>query len=82
MLRCLSSQFEDMKVNFHMERLSVAIKDKRDKDEIIRLTVEDLTSTLTQRPGAQALKLVFKFLVDLIALVLGVLHHRKPGRVI
>uniref|UniRef100_A0A8C2WAP9 Vacuolar protein sorting 13 homolog A n=1 Tax=Cyclopterus lumpus TaxID=8103 RepID=A0A8C2WAP9_CYCLU len=47
----------DMKVNFHMERLSVSIKDDKDKNEIIRLTVEELKSTLTQRPGAQAIKL-------------------------
>lgn len=52
----LPKNFEDMKVNFHMEKLSVAIKDNKDKDEIIRLTVGELKSTLTQRPGAQAIK--------------------------
>lgn len=56
-----SWQFEDMKVDFHMERLSVAIKDSKDKNEIIRLTVEELKSTLTQRPGAQAIKFVSPF---------------------
>ncbi|XP_046904728.1 vacuolar protein sorting-associated protein 13A-like, partial [Hypomesus transpacificus] len=50
--------FEDMKVDFHMEKLSVCIKDSKDKDEIIKLTVEELKSLLTQRPGAQAIKLV------------------------
>ncbi|XP_062310041.1 LOW QUALITY PROTEIN: vacuolar protein sorting-associated protein 13A [Osmerus eperlanus] len=50
--------FEDMKVDFHMEKLSVSIKDSKDKDEIIKLTVEELKSLLTQRPGAQAIKLV------------------------
>uniref|UniRef100_A0A3Q1IKG5 Uncharacterized protein n=1 Tax=Anabas testudineus TaxID=64144 RepID=A0A3Q1IKG5_ANATE len=54
----LPKTFEDMKVNFHMERLSVSIKDKKDKNEIIMLTVGELKSTLTQRSGAQALKLV------------------------
>ena len=49
-------QFEDMKVDFHMEKLSVCIKDSKDKDEIIKLTVEELKSLLTQRPGAQAIK--------------------------
>ncbi|XP_029017431.1 vacuolar protein sorting-associated protein 13A isoform X2 [Betta splendens] len=53
----LPKKFEDMKVNFHMERLSVSIKDKKDKNEIIKLTVGELKSTLTQRSGAQALKL-------------------------
>uniref|UniRef100_A0A4W6GAF9 Vacuolar protein sorting 13 homolog A n=1 Tax=Lates calcarifer TaxID=8187 RepID=A0A4W6GAF9_LATCA len=53
----LPKNFEDMKVNFHMERLSVSIKDNKDKNEIIRLTVGELQSTLTQRPGAQAIKL-------------------------
>ena len=50
-----------MKVNFHMERLSVSIKDNKDKNEIIRLTVGELKSTLTQRPGAQAIKFVITF---------------------
>ncbi|TNN62598.1 Vacuolar protein sorting-associated protein 13A [Liparis tanakae] len=53
----LPKSFEDMKVNFHMERLSVSIKDNTDTNEIIKLTVEELKSTLTQRPGAQAIKL-------------------------
>ncbi|XP_070690657.1 intermembrane lipid transfer protein VPS13A [Pempheris klunzingeri] len=53
----LPKNFEDMKFNFHMERLSVSIKDNKDKNEIIRLTVGELKSTLTQRPGAQAIKL-------------------------
>ncbi|XP_047447117.1 vacuolar protein sorting-associated protein 13A isoform X3 [Mugil cephalus] len=52
----LPKNFEDMKVNFHMERLSVSIKDNKDKNEIIKLTVGELKSTLTQRPGAQAIK--------------------------
>uniref|UniRef100_A0A3B3URY5 Vacuolar protein sorting 13 homolog A n=1 Tax=Poecilia latipinna TaxID=48699 RepID=A0A3B3URY5_9TELE len=52
----LPKNFEDMKVNFHMEKLSVSIKDEKDKNEIIKLTVGELKSTLTQRPGAQAIK--------------------------
>ncbi|KAF7652944.1 hypothetical protein LDENG_00089730 [Lucifuga dentata] len=52
----LPKDFEDMKVNFHMERLSMSFKDNRDTNEIIRLTVGELMSTLTQRPGAQAIK--------------------------
>ncbi|XP_077417334.1 intermembrane lipid transfer protein VPS13A isoform X1 [Vanacampus margaritifer] len=48
--------FEDMKVDFHMEKLSVSIKDSIDKDEIIKLTVGELMSSLTQRSGAQAIK--------------------------
>ncbi|KAM7018715.1 intermembrane lipid transfer protein VPS13A isoform 2-T2 [Tautogolabrus adspersus] len=53
----LPKDFEDMKVNFHMERLTVSIKDSEDKNEIIKLTVGELLSTLTQRPGAQAIKI-------------------------
>ncbi|XP_055079954.1 vacuolar protein sorting-associated protein 13A isoform X2 [Periophthalmus magnuspinnatus] len=53
----LPKDFEDMMVNFHMEKLSVSIKDDKDKNEIIRLTVGELQSQLTQRPGAQAIKL-------------------------
>ncbi|XP_051924393.1 vacuolar protein sorting-associated protein 13A isoform X1 [Hippocampus zosterae] len=48
--------FEDLKGNFHMEKLSVSIKDRKDKDEIIKLTVGELISSLTQRSGAQAIK--------------------------
>ncbi|XP_024132153.1 vacuolar protein sorting-associated protein 13A isoform X3 [Oryzias melastigma] len=53
----LPKNFEDMKVNFHMERLCVSIKDEKDKNEVMRLTVGELKSTLTQRPGAQAIKI-------------------------
>lgn len=53
----LPKDFEDMKVDFHMEKLSVSIQDSNDKNEIIRLTVGELMSTLTQRSGAQAIKL-------------------------
>ncbi|XP_074493929.1 intermembrane lipid transfer protein VPS13A isoform X2 [Sebastes fasciatus] len=53
----LPKNFEDMKVNFHMERLTVSFKDNKDKNEIIRLTVGELKSELTQRSGAQAIKL-------------------------
>ncbi|XP_057687082.1 vacuolar protein sorting-associated protein 13A isoform X2 [Corythoichthys intestinalis] len=49
--------FEDMKVDFHMEKLSVSIKELKDKDEIVKLTVGELMSSLTQRSGAQAIKL-------------------------
>lgn len=47
-----------MMVNFHMEKLTVSIKDNKDRNEIIRLTVGELQSTLAQRPGAQAIKSV------------------------
>ncbi|CAL1615509.1 unnamed protein product [Knipowitschia caucasica] len=53
----LPKDFEDMIVNFHMEKLSLSIKDDKDKNEIIRLTVGELLSMLTQRSGAQAIKL-------------------------
>ncbi|XP_028269802.1 intermembrane lipid transfer protein VPS13A isoform X2 [Parambassis ranga] len=56
----LPKNFEDMKVNFHMEKLSVSIKDNRDKNELIKLTVGELQSTLTQRSGAQAIKITAK----------------------
>uniref|UniRef100_A0A669F4A6 Vacuolar protein sorting 13 homolog A n=1 Tax=Oreochromis niloticus TaxID=8128 RepID=A0A669F4A6_ORENI len=57
----LPKDFENMKVNFHMEKLSMSIKDDKDKNEIIRLTVGELYSTLTQRPGAQAIKFLTLF---------------------
>uniref|UniRef100_A0AAX7UBY2 Vacuolar protein sorting 13 homolog A n=1 Tax=Astatotilapia calliptera TaxID=8154 RepID=A0AAX7UBY2_ASTCA len=57
----LPKDFENMKVNFHMEKLSVSINDDKDKNEIIRLTVGELYSTLTQRPGAQAIKFLTLF---------------------
>uniref|UniRef100_A0A3Q2YAD3 Chorein N-terminal domain-containing protein n=1 Tax=Hippocampus comes TaxID=109280 RepID=A0A3Q2YAD3_HIPCM len=50
------SETADLKGNFHMEKLSVSIKDRKDKDEIIKLTVGELISSLTQRSGAQAIK--------------------------
>ncbi|KAM3868440.1 intermembrane lipid transfer protein VPS13A [Diretmus argenteus] len=56
----LPKDFEDMKINFHMEKLSVSIRDTNDKNEIIKLTVGELMSLLTQRSGAQAIKLTAK----------------------
>ncbi|XP_062237859.1 vacuolar protein sorting-associated protein 13A isoform X1 [Platichthys flesus] len=53
----LPKNFEDMKVNFHMEKLSLSIKDYKDRNEILRLTVGELQSTLAQRSGAQAIKI-------------------------
>lgn len=42
-----------------MERLSLSIKDKdKDKNEIMKVTVGELKSTLTQRSGAEAIKYV------------------------
>uniref|UniRef100_A0A674DPI5 Vacuolar protein sorting 13 homolog A n=1 Tax=Salmo trutta TaxID=8032 RepID=A0A674DPI5_SALTR len=41
----------------HTVRMSVSMKDNKDQNEILKLTVEDLKSMLTQRPGAQAIKL-------------------------
>lgn len=52
-----------MRVNFHMERLSVSIKENKDRNEIIKLTVGELKSTLTQRSGAQAIKFVLSILI-------------------
>uniref|UniRef100_A0A3B4A869 Uncharacterized protein n=1 Tax=Periophthalmus magnuspinnatus TaxID=409849 RepID=A0A3B4A869_9GOBI len=63
----LPKDFEDMMVNFHMEKLSVSIKDDKDKNEIIRLTVGELQSQLTQRPGAQAIKYLTLFEVTGLA---------------
>lgn len=42
-----------------MERLSLSLKDKdKDKNEIMKVTVGELNSTLTQRSGAEAIKYV------------------------
>lgn len=42
-----------------MERLSLSLKDKdKDKNEIMKVTVGELKSTLTQRSGAEAIKYV------------------------
>uniref|UniRef100_A0A8C7Q7C0 Vacuolar protein sorting 13 homolog A n=1 Tax=Oncorhynchus mykiss TaxID=8022 RepID=A0A8C7Q7C0_ONCMY len=44
-------------IHFHMKRMSFSMKDNKDQNEILKVTVEDLKSMLTQRPGAQAIKL-------------------------
>ncbi|XP_030592859.1 intermembrane lipid transfer protein VPS13A isoform X2 [Archocentrus centrarchus] len=71
----LPKNFEDMKVNFHMDKLSVSIKDNKDKNEIIRLTVGELYSTLTQRPGAQAIKITAKLTLFEVT---GLANNRPP----
>ncbi|KAJ8380883.1 hypothetical protein SKAU_G00016610 [Synaphobranchus kaupii] len=53
----LPKDFEDMKINFQLISMSISIKESKSKSEIIRLAVMDLRALLTQRPGAQAVKL-------------------------
>ncbi|CAN9513170.1 unnamed protein product [Ophioblennius macclurei] len=75
----LPKNFEDMKVNFHMERLIVSIKDSKDKNDIIRLTVGELMSTLTQRPGGQAIKLTAQLSLFEVT---GLAHNRPAPTVL
>lgn len=48
-------QFEDMKVRFQLVSMSVSIKESKEKPEIIKLSVIDLRTMLTQRSSAQAI---------------------------
>uniref|UniRef100_A0A671TE89 Vacuolar protein sorting 13 homolog A n=1 Tax=Sinocyclocheilus anshuiensis TaxID=1608454 RepID=A0A671TE89_9TELE len=52
----LPKNFENMKIHFQLNRLSLSIKESREKPEIIQLSVIDLKAMLTQRPAAQAIK--------------------------
>ncbi|KAG1949192.1 vacuolar protein sorting-associated protein 13A isoform X1 [Pimephales promelas] len=53
----LPKKFESMKINFQLLRLSLSIKESREKAEIIKLSVIDLKAMLAQRPAAQAIKI-------------------------
>ncbi|ROI74411.1 Vacuolar protein sorting-associated protein 13A, partial [Anabarilius grahami] len=53
----LPKNFENMKINFQLLRLSLSIKESREKPEIIKLSVIDLKAMLAQRPAAQAIKI-------------------------
>ncbi|XP_052420043.1 vacuolar protein sorting-associated protein 13A isoform X3 [Carassius gibelio] len=53
----LPKNFENMKINFQLNHLSLSIKESREKPEIIKLSVIDLKAMLTQRPAAQAIKI-------------------------
>ncbi|XP_051963977.1 intermembrane lipid transfer protein VPS13A-like isoform X2 [Xyrauchen texanus] len=53
----LPKHFENMKIHFQLHSLSLSIKESREKPEIIKLSVIDLKTTLTQRPAAQAIKI-------------------------
>uniref|UniRef100_A0A673ISN6 Vacuolar protein sorting 13 homolog A n=1 Tax=Sinocyclocheilus rhinocerous TaxID=307959 RepID=A0A673ISN6_9TELE len=53
----LPKNFENMKIHFQLNRLSLSIKESREKPEIIQLSVIDLKAMLTQRPAAQAMKI-------------------------
>ncbi|MFT7811875.1 vacuolar protein sorting-associated protein 13A isoform X2 [Arapaima gigas] len=53
----LPKNFEAMKIKFQLVRMTVSLKEHKDKPEIIKLDVIDLRSMLTQRPGAQAIKI-------------------------
>uniref|UniRef100_A0A674A7F7 Vacuolar protein sorting 13 homolog A n=1 Tax=Salmo trutta TaxID=8032 RepID=A0A674A7F7_SALTR len=63
----LPKNFEDIKIHFHMKRMSFSMKDNKDQNEILKVTVEDLKSMLTQRPGAQAIKYLSLFEVKGLA---------------
>uniref|UniRef100_A0A672P238 Vacuolar protein sorting 13 homolog A n=1 Tax=Sinocyclocheilus grahami TaxID=75366 RepID=A0A672P238_SINGR len=52
----LPKNFENMKIHFQLNRMSLSIKESREKPEIIQLSVIDLKAMLTQRPAAQAIK--------------------------
>ncbi|XP_076846491.1 intermembrane lipid transfer protein VPS13A isoform X2 [Brachyhypopomus gauderio] len=54
----LPKSFEDMKIRFKLESLSVSMKESKEKPEIIKLSVIDLSAMLTQRPSAQAIKIM------------------------
>ncbi|KAJ8285413.1 hypothetical protein GJAV_G00026530 [Gymnothorax javanicus] len=70
----LPKDFEDVKMNFQLMSMSISIKESKNKPEIIRLAVMDLRAILTQRPGAQAVKL----LAQLNSFeVTGLAHNRK-----
>ncbi|XP_043102019.1 vacuolar protein sorting-associated protein 13A isoform X3 [Puntigrus tetrazona] len=53
----LPKNFENMKINFQLNRLSLSIKESREQAEIIKLSIIDLKAMLTQRPAAQAIKI-------------------------
>uniref|UniRef100_A0A8C2C2B0 Vacuolar protein sorting 13 homolog A n=1 Tax=Cyprinus carpio TaxID=7962 RepID=A0A8C2C2B0_CYPCA len=52
----LPKNFENMKILFQLNHLSLSIKESPEKPEIIKLSVIDLKAMLTQRPAAQAIK--------------------------
>ncbi|TRY85305.1 hypothetical protein DNTS_035799, partial [Danionella cerebrum] len=53
----LPKHFENMKIDFHLLRLCLSIKESQKKAEIIKLSIIDLKAMLTQRPAAQAMKI-------------------------
>ncbi|KAL2092597.1 hypothetical protein ACEWY4_012395 [Coilia grayii] len=54
----LPKEFVDMKVSFKLVSLSVSLKESSDKPEVLKLAVMDLSAMLSQRAGAQAMKVV------------------------
>nr|XP_015222054.1 PREDICTED: vacuolar protein sorting-associated protein 13A [Lepisosteus oculatus] len=56
----LPKDFEDKKISFQLLNLSISIKESQKKVDIIKLAVTDLSAMLTQRPGAQAMKISAK----------------------
>ncbi|RXM32961.1 Vacuolar protein sorting-associated protein 13A [Acipenser ruthenus] len=56
----LPKDFEAMKLSFQLLSMSFSIKEDYGKPEIIKVSIIDLSTMLTQRPGAQAIKLSAK----------------------
>ncbi|XP_054980004.1 intermembrane lipid transfer protein VPS13A [Sorex araneus] len=56
----LPKTFEAMKVFLHLKSMSIVLREKQEKSELLDIVVEEFSSMIVQRPGAQAFKFEIK----------------------
>ncbi|KAM6183629.1 intermembrane lipid transfer protein VPS13A isoform 1-T1 [Erethizon dorsatum] len=52
----LPKTFEAMKIFIHLKSMSVVLRESHQKPELIDIVVEEFSTSIVQRPGAQAIK--------------------------
>ncbi|XP_063105632.1 intermembrane lipid transfer protein VPS13A isoform X3 [Cavia porcellus] len=52
----LPKTFEAMRIFIHLKSMSVVLRESHQKPELIDIVVEEFSSSIVQRPGAQAIK--------------------------
>ncbi|XP_039701227.1 intermembrane lipid transfer protein VPS13A isoform X3 [Pteropus medius] len=52
----LPKTFEAMKFYVHLKSMSIVLREKRQKPELLDIVVEEFSTCIVQRPGAQAIK--------------------------
>lgn len=56
----LPKTFEAMKIFVHLKSMSIVLREKQEKSELLDIVIEEFNTMIVQRPGAQAFKFEIK----------------------